>query len=162
MKIFRYFFFISFIFSPVLSLAGSPPTATDHEQCQTTLKGFEEERTAKQEEYNEDCDSDNSSSARCMNLRQRISELDSKISSQSQLCRGIALKIEQRRIKDAKADVDKQNKKTQMLGMLSTAVGTGLVAKGMSCCGGHCQKGCPLIPIGLAGIGMGLIFNEQQ
>ena len=92
MRIFGYFFFISFLFCPVLSLAGTAPTTADHEQCQTTLKGLEEERTAKQEEYNEDCDSDNSSSSACMQLRQRISELNTQISNQSQQCRGIAFK----------------------------------------------------------------------
>lgn len=163
MRVFGYFFIISFIFYPVLSLAGTAPTTTDHEQCQTTLKGLEDQRAAKQEEYNEDCDSDKSSSFACVQLRADIQGLDSKISNQSRQCRGIALEIEKRRIKDAKADVDKHNRKTKMLGTLSTLVGTGLVAKGMSCCGGHCKKGCPLIPIGLAGIGMGInLMNNSK
>ena len=163
MRVFGYFFIISFIFCSVLSLAGTAPTAADHEQCQTTVKGLEDQRAAKQEEYNEDCDSDSSSSSTCVQLRQSIRELDTQIGNQKQQCRGIALKIEQRKIKDAKADVDKHNRKTKMLGTLSTLVGTGLVAKGMSCCGGHCKKGCPLIPIGLAGIGMGLnLMNNSK
>ena len=72
------------------------------------------------------------------------------------------LKIEQRKVKDAKADVDKHNRKTKMLGMLSTAVGTGLIIKGTAPCG---SSSCnwPLIALGIAGVGMGLnLMNNSK
>ncbi|MCY4512920.1 MAG: hypothetical protein OXB86_04460, partial [Bdellovibrionales bacterium] len=154
MRFFNYFFFVSFILYPVLSFSETPSSGGS-EQCQSKLKGLEDERAAEREEYNKSCDSTNSHGARCLGINQRISDLSTQISNQSQRCQGIALEIQKRQVKDAKGSVDKQDKKTKTLGMLSTAVGTGLIAKGMSTCG---SPSCnwPLIALGVAGVGMGI------
>ena len=163
MKFFGGIFFLSFLFYPSLSFGEEDPPATGPEQCQAQVKGLEGEKTKAQEEYNEDCDSGNSSTAKCINLRQRIRELNSKISSQSQQCQGQALDIQKRKIEDANAKVKKHNRNTKMLGLASGAIGAAVLKKGFSCCHSKCGKTCPLIPIGIAGIAMGIkLFNKTK
>ena len=160
MKIFKYFFFISFIFCPLLSFVNASP-APEVSSCQAKVTGLQNEKSAAQEEYNSECKSDNRISRTCLQLQQRISELNTQISSQSQQCQGISLEIQQRQAKDAKGGVEKQDKKTQMLGALSTAVGGGLIAYGMSTCG---SPSCnwPLIALGVAGVGMGINLMKNS
>lgn len=163
MKIFNYFFFISFVFCPLLSFANTSP-APEVSTCQAKVTDLQNEKSTAQKEYNSECKSDNSNSRTCLQLQQRISDLNTQISSQSQKCEGISLEIQQRQAKDAKGSVEKQDKKTQLLGALSTAVGGGLIVEGTSTCGTPAGCNWPVIAMGVAGVGMGvhLITNSKK
>ena len=163
MKIFGWIFFLLFIFYPPFSLSEESPPATGPEQCQAQVKSLQDQRKEAREEYNEDCDSGSSATAKCLNLRQRISDLDSQISSQNQQCQGQALNIQKRKIEDANAKVKKHNRDTKMLGLASGAIGAVVLKQGLAPC--PTQRGCdwPKIAIGTAGIAMGIkLFNKTK
>ena len=155
MKFFSGAFFLSFLFCPVLSW-GEDSAAGNSNQCQGAAQNLEKQRTTAREEYNEECNSESGSKAKCIDLRQRIRDLDSQISNQKQKCQAQALEITNRKIKDANAKVKKHNKKTKTLGLISGTVGGVLLAKGLAQCGGFGSCNWKLIAMGLAGIGMGM------
>lgn len=162
MKRFNYFLLIVFILYPFSSLAGSPPTKEDLDQCRTTLENLVNERDELLSRYNDQCRSGNSS-AECLQWHQRINnELNLQINTQNSNCQRMAMYLERRRVDDAKGRVDKQSGKTDMLSMLSKAVGTGLVAMGTAPC--PTDKGCdwPTIAKGLAGIAMGMVLGQSS
>ena len=161
MEVFKYFLFVIFTFCPFLSLASNPPTQASLEQCRSDLNDLISRREGILSDYNEQQCS-HTSSADCVQWNQTLMELRLSITDKDARCRRISIALENRRVDDAKGRVDKQSDNTDMLSMLSKMVGTGLLMKGMACCRPHCKGGCPLIPIGLAGLAMGGILGKSS
>ena len=105
-------------------------------------------------QYERECDGRNPSPAKCIQLKQNRDDKQRDCQNKTALEEG------DRKIKDAKAAVDKQNNKTDTLSKISKLVGAGLVAAGTA----PCPKGCrwDLIAMGLAGIAQGMLLGDNS